>query len=209
MKILIADDHAVFRRGLKEILAERYPGAAFGEAETSRAVLEQVWKTAWDVLVLDISMPGRSGVEILKEIKHAQPRLPILMLSMHPEEQYALRVLEAGAAGYLTKAQASHALVAAVQKVMAGGKYISHHTAEHLVDRLRGGGRTTPHEKLSNREFEILKLIALGESMKRIARDLSVSPQTVSTHRARMLKKMGLSSTASLVRYAVQNKLVD
>jgi DNA-binding NarL/FixJ family response regulator len=208
MRILIADDHAVFRRGLKEILAERYPGAAFGEAESSQAALEQVWKAAWDVMVLDITMPGRSGVEILKEIKHAQPNLPVLMLSVHPEEQYAVRVLEAGAAGYLTKLQAPHELVEAIKQVLAGGQYISPRIAEQLVDRLREGEQRPPHERLSNREFEILKLIAVGKSMKDIAHELSVSPQTVSTHRARILKKMGLLTTAALVRYAVENKLV-
>ena len=209
MRILIADDHAVFRRGLKEILAERYPGAAFGEAASSQSALEQVWKAAWDVMVLDITMPGRSGVEILKEIKQAQPNLPVLMLSVHPEEHYAVRVLEAGAAGYLTKLQAPHELVEAIKQVLAGGQYISPRIAEQLVDRLRQGEQRPPHQRLSNREFEILKLIAAGKSMKDIAHELSVSPQTVSTHRSRILKKMGLLTTAALVRYAVENKLVD
>jgi DNA-binding NarL/FixJ family response regulator len=194
---------------LKEILAERYPGAAFGEAESSQAALEQVWKAAWDVMVLDISMPGRSGVEILKEIKQARPNLPVLMLSVHPEEHYAVRVLEAGAAGYLTKLQAPHELVEAIKQVLAGGQYISPRIADQLVDRLRQGEQRPPHQRLSNREFEILKLIAAGKSMKDIAHELSVSPQTVSTHRSRILKKMGLLTTAALVRYAVENKLVD
>jgi DNA-binding NarL/FixJ family response regulator len=209
MKILIADDHSVFRHGLKDILARQFPGAAFGEAETGQAALEQVWQKHWDVVVLDVTMPGRSGVEILKEIKQTRPKLPVLMLSMHAEEQYGVRVLEAGAAGYVTKLRAPHEVVDAIQRVLAGGKYVTPAIAEKLINRLQTSSRKLPHERLSHREYQVLQMIASGESMKQIAQQLSVSPQTISTHRARMLKKLALHSTAGLIRYAVQNRLVD
>jgi two-component system invasion response regulator UvrY len=209
MKILIADDHAVFRHGLKDILAKRFEGATFGEAQTAQAALEAVWSQAWNVLVLDITMPGRSGLEIINHIRQAQPKLPILVLSMHPEEQYAIRVLEAGADGYVTKIKAPAELVEAIEKLLAGGKYISPAIAERLVHHLRSGASKHPHERLSNREYEVMRLIASGQSMKNIAHDLSISLQTVSTHRFRMLKKMGLRNIAELIRYAVENKLIE
>jgi two-component system invasion response regulator UvrY len=209
MRILIADDHAVFRHGLKDILANRFAGAVFGEAETAQTALEQVWNHIWDIMVLDITMPGRSGLEIINNIKQVQPKLPILVLSMHPEEQYAIRVLEAGAAGYLAKIKAPAELVEAIEKILAGGKYISPAIAEKLVNHLQTRSPRRPHERLSNREYEVMRLIASGKSMKNIAQELSVSPQTISTHRARMLKKMGLRSIAELIRYAVENKLIE
>lgn len=209
MRILIADDHAVFRHGLKDILARHFAGVSFGEVDTAQSALEAVWNQPWDIVVLDVSMPGRSGVEILHDIHQARPKLPVLVLSMHPEEQYALRVLEAGASGYITKIKAAQDLVDAVEKVLAGGKYISSKVADELVNQLRPGARKTPHEKLSNREFQIMRLTAQGKATKDIALELSISLQTVSTHRARILKKLGLQSTAELIRYAVQNDLID
>jgi two-component system invasion response regulator UvrY len=207
IRILIADDHSVFRHGLRDILARHFLGAEFGEANTAQGALEQVWKQPWSVVVLDVSMPGRSGVEVLKEIKSAQPRLPVLMLSMHPEDQYAVRVLQAGAAGYVTKLGAPQELVQAIEKVLSGGKYISPATAEKLVNRMHSGAGLAPHEKLSNREFQILRLLASGKPVKAIAADLSVSVQTVSTHRTRTLKKLGLRTTSELIRYAMDHRL--
>jgi two-component system invasion response regulator UvrY len=210
MKILIADDHAVFRRGVINVLSERFPAPAeFGEAETAQAALNLVWGKRWDVMVLDITMPGRSGLEILKQVKQAQPKLPILVLSMHPEEQYAIRVLKAGAAGYITKLKAPNQLVRAVEQVLTGGSYVSSSITERLVKDLRSSAGKAPHEQLSNRESKVLKLIALGKSIKDIAESLCVSPQTVSTHRARMLKKLSLQTSAELIRYAMQQRLTD
>ncbi len=209
MKILLADDHAIVRHGLRDLLTKEYPTAEFGEVDTAQATLEQVWKHTWDVVVLDVTMPGRSGLDVLKEIKQCQPKLPVLVLSMHSEEQYAVRVLKAGASGYVTKVRAGAELVMAVKKVLAGGKYISAAVAESLADHLGPGEDLPPHERLSNREYQILRMIASGQSIKAIAAELSLSLQTVSTHRARMLKKMGLRRTAELIRYALENKLVD
>ena len=171
MRVLIADDHAILRRGLLEILKAAFKDAVFGEAETGQQALKSVWKENWDVLVLDVTMPGRSGLEVLKDIKLARPQLPVLVLSMHPEEQYALRVIKAGAAGYLTKFRAPHELVGAVRQV--------------------------------------LRLIGACKTVKEIAGELSLSVQTVSTHRAHVLTKLGLHSTAELIRYAVKNDLAD
>jgi DNA-binding NarL/FixJ family response regulator len=209
MKILIADDHAIVRHGLKDLLAERFSDAAFGEAETAQETLEKIWNDSWDAVLLDVAMPGASGVEILPAIKRARPNLPVLVLSMHPEEQYAMRVFQAGAAGYVSKSQAPHQLIDALEKVLSGGKYVSVEVAEKLVNQLKPGGQRLPHERLSNRELQILRLVASGHSMKSIAKELSVTNQTVSTHRARMLKKMNLQSTAALIRYALEHGLVD
>jgi len=191
------------------MLAERLSGAMFGEAGTAQETLDQLRKGPWDILVLDVTMPGRSGLEILHEISRAQPRLPVLVLSMHPDEQYALRVLKAGAAGYISKDRASAELVAAVKTVLSGGSHCSPAVAETLVSHLSGKALKLPHDRLSNRQFELLRLLASGKPAKAIARELSVSAQTISTHRARILKKLGLHSTAELIRYAVQNRLVD
>jgi len=209
LRILIADDHPIVRHGLKEMLKDHFPGARFGEAGTSQETLDQVWKRRWNILVLDISMPGPSGLEILARIKETQPKLPVLVLSMHPEEQYALRSLEAGAAGYVTKDRAPAELVAAVETVLAGGKSVSNAVAEKLAGRLSGQTLKGPHERLSNREYAILQLLVSGKPAKIIARELFVSPQTISTHRRRMLEKLGLHSTAELIRYAIENRLVD
>jgi len=209
LRILIADDHAIVRYGLKTMLKDHFPDARFGEAETSQETLDQLWKTSWDILVLDISMPGPGGLEILARIKEALPKLPVLVLSVHPEEQYALRALQAGAAGYITKDKASAELVVAVKKVLAGGKHVSQAVAEKLAGHLSGQKLKLPHERLSNRELEILRLIAVGIPTKSIAVQFSVTSQTISTHRSRILKKLGLHSTAGLIRYAIQHRLID
>lgn len=208
MRILIADDHAVVRQGLKQILAEAFKRASFGEAADSQRTLERVWKEHWDIVILDLTMPGRSGLEVLKEIKQARPTLPVLMLSMHPEDQFAVRLLKAGAAGYMTKESAPEALVGAVRKAIAGGRYVSPALAEKMASLLVNDVEGAPHETLSDREFLILRMIAAGKSVGIIARELSLSVKTISTYRGRLLEKMGLSNNAQLVHYAFQNHLV-
>ena len=209
MRILLADDHGILRYGLKGILAKEFQEAEFGEVETAQAALEQVRKSGWDIVILDVTMPGRSGLDVLKEIKQCRPKLPVLILSMHPEDQYGVRVLQAGADGYMTKVRAPIELVQAVKTVLKGDKYISATVAVKLASYVGPGRNKLPHERLSGREFEVLRMIGSGQTIKEIASILSVSLQTVSTHRSRMLKKMGLQSTASLIRYSLENKLVD
>ena len=208
MRILIADDHAVVRQGLKQILAGAFKRASFGEAADSQQALERVWKERWDVVILDLTMPGRGGLQVLAEIKRAYPKLPVLILSIHPEDQFAVRLLKAGAAGYLTKETAPEELVGAVRKAIAGGRYISAGLADKMASLLTNDTPGAPHESLSDREFLILNLIAAGKSVSVIARELSLSVKTISTYRCRVLEKMGLANNAELVRYAFQNRLV-
>jgi two-component system, NarL family, invasion response regulator UvrY len=208
MRILIADDHAVFRRGVRETLREAFAKATFGEAETAEETLEFVRRSTWDLLILDISMPGKSGLDILEEVKRLRPRLPVLFLSMHPEEQYARRALKAGAAGYLTKESVPEELKAAVRKVAAGGRYVSVSLAERLAYDLRRRADTPAHELLSDREFQVLRMIGAGKTVKDIADELSLSVKTVSTYRSRILEKTGMRTTAELIRYALQEQLV-
>lgn len=209
MRVLIADDHAVFRRGLRETLAEAFSRVSFGEARTAQEALEHVRRQEWDVIILDISMPGKSGLDILDELKRLRPKLPILLLSMHPEEQFARRALKAGAAGYLTKESVPEELKVAVRKVAAGGRYVSAALAEKLAVDLRQGADTPLHELLSDREFQVLRMIASGKTVKEIADELFLSVKTVSTYRARILEKSGMKTTAELIRYALQSQLVD
>lgn len=209
IKVLIADDHAVVRSGLKQILAETPDIVVAGEATNGREALEKLEKQHWDVLVLDITMPGRSGLEILKDIKHLKPELPVLVLSMHAEEQFATRTLKAGASGYLNKESAPEELVKAIRKVCAGGKYVSATQAERMVGELTGDADKLPHELLSDREYEILRLIASGKTPTQIARELSLSVKTVSTYRARILEKMNLTTNAQLTHYAIKGGLVE
>jgi two-component system, NarL family, invasion response regulator UvrY len=208
MRILIADDHAVFRRGLRETLREAFAKATFGEAQTAEETLELVRRSSWDLLILDISMPGKSGLDILDEVKSLRPRLPVLFLSMYPEEQYARRGLKAGAAGYLTKESVPEELKAAVRKVAAGGRYVSVSLAERLAYDLRRRADTPAHELLSDREFQVLRSIGAGKTVKEIADELSLSVKTVSTYRSRILEKTGMRTTADLIRYALQEQLV-
>lgn len=209
MRVLIADDHAVFRRGLKETLAEAFSRAAFGEAKTAQETLEHVRRQDWDLVILDISMPGKSGLDILDDLRRLRPKLPILLLSMHPEQQFARRALKAGAAGYLTKDSVTEELKEAVKKIVAGGRYVSATLAEKLAVDLRLGADTPLHELLSDREFQVLRMIASGKTVKDIAEDLSLSVKTVSTYRARILEKTGMKTNAELIRYALQTQLVD
>ena len=209
MRILITDDHAVVRRGLKEILAEEFHNARFGEAESGAETIQQVRRGDWDVLILDISMPDRGGLEVLKDVKAIRPNLPVLVLSVHPEDQYAVRTLKAGAAGYLTKETAPDKLVEAVNKAVIGGQYISVALGERLADDVRKGRDGLPHETLSDREYEVMCMMASGKLVSEIADELSLSVKTVSTYRTRALEKMGIKSNAALMRYAIDHKLVD
>jgi two-component system, NarL family, invasion response regulator UvrY len=209
MRILIADDHAVVRRGLKQILAEAFKRAVFGEATNAQEALDKVWSEPWNVVILDLTMPGRSGLDILKEIKRARPKLPVLILSMHPEDQFAVRLLKAGASGYMTKESAPEELVGAVNKVVAGGRYVSAPLAEKLASLIVSDVHEAPHESLSDREFLILRMIASGKPVGAIARELSLSVKTVSTYRARLLEKMRMSNNSELVQYAFQNELIE
>ena len=209
MRVLIADDHAVFRRGLKETLAEAFSAVVFGEAKTAQEALDHVRRQNWDVVILDISMPGKSGLDILDELKHLRPKLPILLLSMHPEQQFARRALKAGAAGYLTKDGVPEELKEAIKKIVGGGRYVSATLAEKLAVDLREGSDLPLHELLSDREFQVLRMIASGKTVKEIAEELSLSVKTVSTYRARVLEKTGMKTNAELIRYALQAQLVD
>ena len=209
MKILIADDHAIVRKGLRQVLAEAFKRATFGEAADGQQAIDRVRKEPWDIAILDLSMPGFSGLEVLKEIKEMRPKLPVLILSMHPEDQFAVRMLKAGASGYLTKETAAEELVGAVNKAIAGGRYVSIPFAERLASLLANGTEGSPHENLSDREFLILRMIASGKAVGVIARELSLSVKTVSTYRGRLLEKMSMTNNAQLVQYAFQNKLVE
>jgi DNA-binding NarL/FixJ family response regulator len=209
MKVLIADDHAVVRRGLKAILTEAFAKASFGEAETAQQALGYIQKQEWNLVILDITMPGKNGLDILADLKHLRPRLPVLLLSMHPEEQFAKRALRGGAAGYLTKESVAEELMKAVRKVLAGGKYISVALAEKLAYELGGNGDKPLHEMLSDREFQVFRMISSGKSVKETANDLSLSVKTVSTYRARILEKTGMRNNAELIRYCIENHLLD
>jgi len=209
MRILIADDHAVVRRGLKDILTEAFGKPTVGEASGAAEALQLVRKQNWDLVILDISMPGRGGLDVLKEIKEERPRLPVLILSMHPEDQYAVRALKAGASGYLTKQSASEELVQAVKKIREGRKYISPSVAERLAFTLEKHSEKPPHEALSDREHQVLCMIASGKTVSEIAHELSLSVKTISSYRSRILEKMGMKNNAELTTYAIRNHLVD
>ena len=209
MRILIADDHAVVRQGLKQILADKFPAAEFGEAGNAGEVMDFVWKQEWDIAVLDITMPGRSGLDALKDLRQARPKLPVLVLSAHPEDQYAMRVLKAGASGYMTKDRAPEELVEAVKKVLDGGKYVSPMLAEKLAVHLQTDTERPVHETLSDREFQVLRMIATGKALKEIAAELSLSEKTVGTYHTRLLEKMRMHSDVELTRYAIESRLVD
>lgn len=209
-RLLIVDDHAIVRRGLREILDDvagielRCDEAPSGEEALVRAAAAQ-----YALVLLDISMPDRNGLETLKRLKRDHPSLPVLMLSMHPEEQYAIRALKAGAAGYLTKQSAPDELIAAVTKVLAGGKYVSASLSERLAEELTGGrGETAPHERLSDREYQLVCMLAAGRTLKEIADELSLSIKTISTYRARILEKMRLRNNAEIINYAIRHNLV-
>jgi len=208
LKILLADDHAIMRKGLKDVLVEGLDQVEVGEAATGQDALEAVRKQAWDAVVLDINLPDKNGIEVLKEMKALRPAMPVVVLSLHPEDQYAVRMLKAGAAGYLTKESAPELLVSAVRKALAGGTYVSVALAEQLAAGL-GTPSTEPLATLSDREMEVLCLIAAGKTPTDIADTLSLSVKTISTYRARLLDKLTLKTTAELIRYALDHKLVE
>jgi DNA-binding NarL/FixJ family response regulator len=208
MRILIADDHAVVRRGLKEILASEHDMEVVGEAKNGDEALELVRKLDWDVAVLDFSMPGRSGVELIKEIKRRYPSRPVLVLSMLPEEAHAAQVFKAGGSGYINKESAGEELTAAIRKVANGGKYVSANFAEKLATDLAPDAEKPLHESLSDREYRVMWLLASGKQINQIAAEMFLSPSTISTYRARILKKLKLSDNAGLVRYAVKQQLI-
>ena len=209
MRILLTDDHAVVRQGLRLILADHFKKAVFGEARNAHEALNRIWKEKWDVVLLDVTMPGRSGLEVLREIKRSRPKLPVLVFSMHPEDQFAVRILKAGAAGYLTKESPAEELVGAIQKVVAGGRYISPSLAERMATYLNVDLKQAPHERLTDREFVILRAIASGKPVGQIAKEFSLSVSTVSTYRTRILEKMHLKNNAELMHYAMRKGLVD
>ena len=208
IRVLIVDDHAIVRLGLRELLSDEFREAAFGEASHAQQALEVLRKEKWDIALLDITLPGRSGLDLLKEMKAARPRLPVLVLSVHPEDQFAVRALRAGAEGYLTKDSAPEELVKAIRKILAGGQYVSPALAEQLALRVRKDVALTPHETLSDREYEVMSRIALGKTVTEIAGELSLSAKTISTHRTRILEKLGVKNSAAIVQYAICNDLV-
>ena len=209
IRVLIADDHAILRSGLKEILVRELDGVVCGEAGDADEALSQVRDAHWDLVILDITMPGRSGLDALRDLKLTRPKLPVLVLSMHPEDQYAKRILRAGAAGYMNKESAPEELVKAIRKVLAGGLYVSAWLAERLASDLSAGDARPVHETLSNREFEILCMIASGKAVTQIAEELHLGVTTVSTYRARILVKMNMTTNAELMHYALHHHLCD
>jgi two-component system, NarL family, invasion response regulator UvrY len=209
IRVVIADDHAIVRQGLIHILSNISGITVTGEAVDGQQALEQIRSQPCDVLVLDLSMPGRSGFDILRELKHEHPDLPVLVLSIHSEEQFAVRILKAGASGYLTKESAPDELVQAIRKVAGGGKYISPNLAEALAFELEDGSSGPPHESLSDREFQVMRMMALGKTATEIAEELSLSVKTISTYRARILEKMNLKNNSEIIRYAIDNHLTN
>lgn len=210
MRVLIIDDHAIVRRGMISLLREFFhEDVEVGEAGDAKTGMAAVIETPWDLVLLDISMPGRNGLELISEIKREKPELPILVISTHPEKDYALRALKSGASGYVSKQSAPDVLVTAVKRVLGGGRYVSQAFAEHLAGTMAGKSGGTSHETLSNRELLVLKLIASGKSIKEISADLALSVKTVATYRSRIAEKMNLSSNVDLTRYAMQHGLVE
>jgi two-component system invasion response regulator UvrY len=209
IRVLIVDDHAILRRGLRDLLSDEFHGAAFGEASNAQQALEELGKQKWDVALLDIGLPGKSGLDLLKELRAQWPRLPVLVLSVYPEDQFAVRVLKAGAEGDMTKESAPEELVKAVRKILAGGRYVSSMLAEKLALSVRKDLTRTPHETLSDREYEVMCGIGSGKTVTEIAGELSLSVKTISTYRTRILEKLGLKNSAEIARYAIRNGLVS
>jgi two-component system, NarL family, invasion response regulator UvrY len=209
MRVLIVDDHAILRRGLRALISDAFRDAAFGEASNAEQALEQLGKKEWDVALLDITLPGKSGLDLLKELKAAWPKLRVLVLSVHPEDQFAVRALKAGAEGYMTKESAPEELVSAVRKILAGGRYVSSTLAERLASSVRKDFTRTPHETLSDREYEVMCRIASGRTVTDIAGELSLSVKTISTYRTRILEKLGAKNSAEITQYAIRNGLVS
>jgi DNA-binding NarL/FixJ family response regulator len=208
-RILLVDDHAVVRDGVKRMFDDQVGAVSFGEADNPHAALKLAGEQEWDAVVLDLSLGNRSGLEVLKDLKRMRPKLPVLILSMHSEEQYARRAFKAGASGYLTKDCSRAELTGAIQKIVQGKRYVSPELAEKFALDLERGSDASPHQTLSDREFEVLRLIASGRTVTEIAEILSLSDKTISTYRARILEKMALRTNAELTHYAIQNKLVE
>ncbi|HAR99170.1 MAG TPA: DNA-binding response regulator [Syntrophus sp. (in: bacteria)] len=208
IRILVVDDHTIVRQGLKQILGEEKDMNVVEEASNGQEALQKIGKSEYDCVLLDISMPGRSGLEVLKDIKVLRPKLPVLILSMHSEELYAIRALRAGASGYLTKASASEELIGAIRKVAAGRKYVSTSLAEKLAVELDADASKPPHETLSDREYQVMIMLASGKTVKEIADEVCLSVKTISTYRTRIMEKMNLKKNAELTLYAIQHHLI-
>lgn len=208
LRVLIADDHAIVRRGLKQVILEEYPSATVGEVADAEELLKEVINHEWNIVICDMNMPGRSGLDALNQIKQASPHLPVLIMSMYPEDQYALRVLKAGASGYLEKDTIHDDIIKAIQTLQLGKKFITPSIAEKLAATLGQDTTQQSHEILSDREFDVFKLLASGKSVSEIAAQLSLSATTVSTYRSRIMEKMGIQSNAGLTRYALEQKLI-
>ncbi|MBL7724658.1 MAG: response regulator transcription factor [Chitinophagaceae bacterium] len=207
-RILIADDHAIVRRGMKQLLLEHYPFATIGEAANVEELINEVMDKQWDVVVCDMNMPGRSGLDALTQIKEISPKLPVLIMSMYPEDQYALRVLKSGASGYLAKETIHDDIVRAIETVIQGKRFITSAVAERLAEAVNSDAERELHESLSDREFDVFKLLASGKSVSEIALQLSLSSTTVSTYRSRIMEKMSMKSNAELARYAIEKGLI-
>ncbi|HLA36087.1 MAG TPA: response regulator transcription factor [Rhodocyclaceae bacterium] len=208
-KVLIADDHAIVRQGLRQILSETDDLLVTGEASDGNEALHLARNQEWGVCLLDVSMPNKNGIDTLKQLKKEFPKLPVLILSMHPEEQYAVRALKAGASGYLTKQSAPEQLVTAIRQVAKGKKYLSPAVAQQLAEAISDDSEKPPHKRITDREYQVLVLIASGRTLTQIAEKLNLGVATVSTYRARLLEKMGLKSTAELIRYGIEHELID
>ena len=209
IKILIADDHTLFREGLKHIMAEYTDLIVADEASNGQEVLEKIWNNDYDMVLLDITMPGMTGLEALKQLKNDKPKLPVLVLSMHPEEQYAVRVIRAGASGYLRKESAPDELITAIRQISQGRKYITPSLAEKLAFVVEADSEKAPHDILSDREYQVLRMIAEGKTVKYIAKELSLSAKTVSTYRTRIMEKMKMKTNAELMHYVIKHRLLD
>ena len=209
MRVLVADDHAIVRRGVREILEEAPLGLTVNEAGSAAETLKAVRDNTYDIILLDISFPDGSGLDVLRQIRAHSPQTRVLLLSMYPEEQYAQRALRSGASGYLTKDSAPNELVIAIQKIAVGGKYITQALAERLADEIGDEVGKAPHETLSNREFQVLTHLGAGKSIHEIAAEFSLSPKTVSTYRSRLLEKLNLKTTADIIHYVIENQLGD
>lgn len=209
IRILIVDDHYVVRHGLKTILSEAYPNAVFGEASNAQMALDLAWAKPWEVILLDISMPGRGGLDVLKDFRQNFPKLPVLVISMHPEEQFAVRVLKLGACGYIRKDSAGQELINGVDAALRGLKYITPSIAMTLAVNLERDQEGPIHATLSDREYQVMCLLASGKTVKEVGADLSLSVKTVSTYRSRILEKMNLENNSQIMRYAVRHGLID
>ncbi|MBI5687841.1 MAG: response regulator transcription factor [Verrucomicrobia bacterium] len=207
LRVLITEDHASTRMGIKHILEEGFPSLCFGEAADEAGTLALLAQQAWDLLILDISLPGRSGVEVLREVKQQQPNLPVLVYSAHRENEFAMHMLRAGAGGYLTKERAPEDLCRAVQQVLTGGTYLSENLSQRLLGAMKSGGSVLLHENLTPREFQVLRLIVAGKTGKEVAEELGLSQKTISSFRTRILNKLRLGSTAELIQYAMRERL--